>query len=68
MNIVMANTTYKVVVNDREYSISIPSNAPMGEAYDVVFKFLSLINTNIATSTQNVERKEEKPVEESEKK
>lgn len=43
MNFIRGNTTYEMEVNNNKYTISIPSNAPLGEAYDVMFKFLSLI-------------------------
>ena len=43
MNFIKVNTTYQAEVNDNKYELVIPSNAPIGEAYDVVFKFLSII-------------------------
>lgn len=60
MNIIMASTTYDVVTNDRKYTFTLPANAPMGEAYDVMYKFMSLIANNIKNTTEAVERKEEK--------
>jgi hypothetical protein len=43
MNFVKATTTYEVVVNDNKYQFVIPANSPIGETYDVAFKFLSII-------------------------
>lgn len=60
MNIVLANTTYEIAINDRKYILTLPANAPMGEAYDVVYKFMSLIANNIEQTTKAVKREEVK--------
>lgn len=44
MNFIRTYTTHEVTVEDRKYQFVIPANAPLGEAYDVAFKFLSLIS------------------------
>jgi hypothetical protein len=43
MNFIKAITTYEAVVNDNKYQFVIPANSPIGETYDVAFKFLSII-------------------------
>lgn len=43
MNFIKISTTHEVTVDDRKYQFIIPANAPLGEAYDVAYKFLNLI-------------------------
>jgi hypothetical protein len=43
MNFIKANAVYEIETNGNKYQFSIPANAPLGEAYDVVYRFLSLI-------------------------
>lgn len=63
MEILMTNSIYKIKTNDREYVFNIPSNAPKGEAFDVVFKFLSLISADIENTTKSIKKDEVKNVE-----
>lgn len=40
MNFIRTSTIHEVTVEDRKYQFIIPAGAPLGEAYDVAFKFL----------------------------
>lgn len=58
MNFIKAQTTYEVEVNGNKYQISVPTNAPLGEAYDVMFKFLSIIAEQAKISAEQMKPKE----------
>jgi len=52
------NTTYEAVVGENKYQIIIPSNAHLGEAYDVMFKFLSIIAEQAKATTDTLKPKD----------
>lgn len=59
MKFVRAITTYEVEQeNGNKYQIIIPSNAPLGETYDVIFKFLSIIADQAKASADLLKPKE----------
>lgn len=58
MNFIKTITTHEVTVEDRKYQFVIPANAPLGEAYDVAFKFLNLIYEQSKIATESM-----KPIE-----
>ncbi len=58
MNFIKAQTTYEIEVNGNKYQISVPANAPLGEAYDVMFKFLSIIAEQAKISAEQMKPKE----------
>ena len=64
MNFIKAITTYEVTVNENKYSFVITANAPLGEAYDVMFKFLTILAEQAKLTAEAVKRKEDAPVEE----
>jgi len=59
MNFVKVSITHEVTVEDRKYQFVIPGNAPLGEAYDVAFKFLNLISEQAKIATEVMKPKEE---------
>ncbi len=58
MNFIKTSTTHEVAVEDRKYQFVIPAGAPLGEAYDVAFKFLSLIAEQAKMTTDNMKPQE----------
>jgi lysyl-tRNA synthetase class I len=58
MNFIKVNTTYEVSVNDNKYQLIIPANAPLGEAYDVTFKFLAILAEQAKATAEAVKRQE----------
>jgi hypothetical protein len=58
MNFVKASTTYEIEVEGRVYQFVIPLNAPLGESYDVAFKFLSVIAEQTKLTTETLKPKE----------
>ena len=59
MTFTRANTTYEVDHNGNKYQIVLPANAPLGEAYDVIFKFLAIIADQIKVNSETLKQKEE---------
>lgn len=59
MNFVRANVTYEVVIEDRKYQVSIPEGAAIGEAYDVIYKFLVMLSENAKMATERAKRVED---------
>lgn len=60
MNFIRANTSYEVTVGENKYQFIVPANAPIGETYDVVFKFLSIIAEQAKATTDAVKPAEPK--------
>lgn len=60
MNFIKVSTTHEVAVEDRKYQFVVPGNAPLGEAYDVAFKFLNLIAEQAKLTTDMMKPKEDK--------
>ena len=58
MNFIKTITTHEVTVEDRKYQFVIPASAPLGEAYDVAFKFLTLISEQARIATENMKPQE----------
>lgn len=58
MNFIRTSTIHEVTVEDRKYQFIIPAGAPLGEAYDVAFKFLSLISEQAKMTTESVKPQE----------
>jgi hypothetical protein len=58
MNFIKATTIYEVEVNGNKYQFQVPAGAPLGEAYDVVFKFLSIIADQAKASAESLKPKE----------
>ncbi len=58
MNFIKATTTYEAEVNNNKYQFTVPANAPLGEAYDVMFKFLSIIADQAKASAELLKPKE----------
>jgi len=59
MNFIKISTTHEVTVDDRKYQFIIPANAPLGEAYDVAYKFLNLISEQAKINTDLAKPKSE---------
>ena len=59
MNFIKANTTFEATVGENKYQFILPANAPLGEAYDVMFKFLSIIADQAKANADMVKPKEE---------
>lgn len=58
MNFIKATATYEAEVNGNKYQFTVPANAPLGEAYDVMFKFLSIIADQAKASAELLKPKE----------
>lgn len=63
MNFIKTSTTHEVEVADRKYQFVIPAGAPLGEAYDVAFKFLMLISEQAKMTADNLKPQEAKSEE-----
>ena len=59
MNFVRSNVTYEVSIEDRKYQITIPDGAAIGEAYDVIYKFLVMLSENAKMATERAKRIED---------
>lgn len=64
MTFTKMNTVYEVEHNGNKYRIELPASAPLGEAYDVMFKFLAIISEQIKINSETLKPKEEEKASE----